>query len=360
MLWLSRQSISSVGTALAVALLSLTVANAEGTPDNTSARNWDEVFAQVLPDKKISVSRQMDWLDDSALSYAKSKPSSATLAPWVAQPLPAVDGINAKIDGYGGGANHSNGFYGTSGSLAFPLAHQWGAQIDGGIASGDGTSAFGGAGHLFWRDPSIGLLGAYGSYAHWNGTDFDIGHISADTGRVAAEGEYYSGRWTLSGLAGVEAVHINAPAVEGVPAFSIPNSFFDSISASYYVTDDFKLSIGHVYTYGVHFLTLGSEYGFALGGGRMASLFVGGSIGEGGANAILSGVRIYFGQRDKTLIDRHRQDDPPCGGANNAWVPGVGCVNWITGRRIGRACALPKYFLPGHGCVAALRKPTLA
>jgi hypothetical protein len=25
---------------------------------------------------------------------------------------------------------------------------------------------------------------------------------------------------------------------------------------------------------------------------------------------VLGGVRIYFGQHDKTLIDRHRQDDP--------------------------------------------------
>ena len=25
---------------------------------------------------------------------------------------------------------------------------------------------------------------------------------------------------------------------------------------------------------------------------------------------MLGGVRVYFGQRDKTLIDRHRQDDP--------------------------------------------------
>jgi hypothetical protein len=91
---------------------------------------------------------------------------------------------------------------------------------------------------------------------------------------------------------------------------SIPNRFFDSVSASYYVTDNFKLSIGHLYTFGRNGLTLGSEYGFALGGGRMASLFAAGLLAEGGNNAVRGGVRIYFGQRDKTLIDRHRQDDP--------------------------------------------------
>jgi hypothetical protein len=59
-----------------------------------------------------------------------------------------------------------------------------------------------------------------------------------------------------------------------------------------------------------HFLTLGTEHGFALGGGRMAALFAQGLIGEGGHNAVVAGLRVYFGQRDKTLIDRNRQRDP--------------------------------------------------
>jgi len=71
-----------------------------------------------------------------------------------------------------------------------------------------------------------------------------------------------------------------------------------------------KLSIRHVYTIGRNALTLGSEYGFALGGGRMAALFAQGVIAGGGKNAVLGGLRIYFGQHDKTLIDRNRQDDP--------------------------------------------------
>jgi len=76
------------------------------------------------------------------------------------------------------------------------------------------------------------------------------------------------------------------------------------------VTDNFRLSLGHLYTFDTHFLTLGSEYGFALGGGRMAALFAEGLIGERGDNAVLAGLRIYFGQHDKTLIERNRQDDP--------------------------------------------------
>ena len=52
------------------------------------------------------------------------------------------------------------------------------------------------------------------------------------------------------------------------------------------------------------------EYGFALGGGRMASLFANGTIGETGLYSARGGLRIYFGQHDKTLINRNRQDDP--------------------------------------------------
>ena len=303
----SRQCIASEGADFVAALLSFSVANAESASDNTSARNWDEVFAKSLHDQ-TAISNPTDWADASALGYARSAPSDAAAVRWLPpQPLPAVDGINAKIDGYGGGANHSNGFYGTNGSLSVPLAQQWGLQLDGGVGSDKGIGAYSGAGHIFWRDPSIGLLGAYGSYSHWNGVETQtFGHISANTGRFAAEGDYYLSRWTLSGIAGVETVSLNSTVLR----FSVPNRFFDHVSAAYYVTDNFKLSAGHLYAFDTHFLTLGNEYGFALGSGRMASLFTEGWIGEHGNNAVLAGLRVYFGQHDKSLIDRHRQDDP--------------------------------------------------
>src|SRR5262245_18809939 len=80
------------------------------------------------------------------------------------QQMPAVDGINAKIAGYGGGENGSNGFYGAVGSLSIPLAQQWGLQLDGDLGSDSGIGFHGRAAHLFWRDPSIALLGAYVFY----------------------------------------------------------------------------------------------------------------------------------------------------------------------------------------------------
>ena len=310
MLRVSRQFMASVGAAVVAGLLSLSMANAESVSDNTSSHRAADVFAKILRDQ-TAISDQTRLSDISALSYARSGRSSLPTATWLRQPMPAVDGINAKIDGYGGGANHTDGFYGTTGSLSVPLAQQWGAQFDGGVGSDQGIGWFGGAGHLYWRDPSIGLLGAYASYSHWNGIDIaHFGHISTDTGHFAGEGEYYWGRWTFGGLAGVQTVRINAPVVPGVQVGSIPNRFFEAISASYYVTDNFKLLIGHLYLSGRHGLRLGAEHGFALGGGRMASLFAEALFAEGGSNAVLAGLRVYFGQHDKTLIDRHRQDDP--------------------------------------------------
>src|SRR5262245_16052654 len=114
----------------------------------------------------------------------------------------------------------------------------------------------------------------------------------------------------FGGLAGVQTVRINAPVVLGVQVGSTPNRFFEAVAASYYVTDNFKLLIGHLYQFSHHGLRLGAEHGFALGSGRMASLFAEALFAEGGSTTAFAGLRVYFGQRNKTLIDRHRQDDP--------------------------------------------------
>ena len=270
-----------------------------------------EIFAKILRDQTAAAD-ETEWSDFSALAYAQSRRSAPAGVQWLPQPMPAVDGFNAKIDGYGGGANHSSSLYGADGSLSIPLAQQWGLQIDGGVGSFNSSGTARGAGHVFWRDPSVGLLGVYGSYSRWNGNSgVIVPRTALNIARAGAEGEYYLGRWTVGGVVGYETVRFNIPAVvPGVPAFSLPDRFFDSVRASYYVTDNFKLSIGHVYTLGRSALSLGGEYGFALGGGRMASLFAQGLVGERGVNGARGGLRIYFGQHDKTLIDRNRQDDP--------------------------------------------------
>jgi hypothetical protein len=216
----------------------------------------------------------------------------------------AVDGINGKLAGLGGSAiDHS--LYGVLGSLSTPLACGYGLQVDATAASFDSRFLGAIAGHLFWRDPSKGLLGFYGSYTHWD----QVGGV--DISHVGPEAEWYLGRWSLRGVAGVEFGN-NASGIVGgsLLTYDTVTRFFDQINLDYYLTDNFKAYIGHRFLGGQNALALGGEYGIPMGHGIMAALFIDGRIGEDHYHAIWGGVRFYFGQKDKTLMRRHREDDP--------------------------------------------------
>lgn len=241
----------------------------------------------------------------------------------------AVDGVNGKIEGLGGGYA-TKGLYGTLGSLSLPLGDQFGVQFDG--AAGGFANRFIGMGgaHLFWRNPQQGLVGVYGDYTHWD----QYGGVHSS--HIGPEAEAYLGRWTLHGIAGVEfgnnssvvtSNKTSSQTTVGIPGggtlttttttttttsqLADVTRFFDRVSLSYYLTDDWKASIGHRYFGGKHSLALGTEYAIAAGRGVMASLFGGGQLGEGSNNyGVWGGIRVYFGQHDKSLMRRHREDDP--------------------------------------------------
>lgn len=63
-----------------------------------------------------------------------------------------------------------------------------------------------------------------------------------------------------------------------------------------------------------------SEWGFPVGHGIMSALFVEGRVGQGSYHGVWGGLRVYFGKSDKTLIRRHREDDP------NGWNDGPASV----------------------------------
>ena len=201
--------------------------------------------------------------------------------------LPAVSALNGKIEGFGG-ATEDDGFGGVSGSVVIPLAHSYGLQIDGLASSFEGDGLFGVGAHLFWRDPSRALFGVYADYGHW---DADGG---VEVARVAAEAELYFDRISLEGLAGGE--------------FSDDyDAFFTSATLALYATPDLRLSVGYAYQGERNALTLGGEWQVSE---RGVSLFTEGRIGEDDSNAVLAGVRLYAAPTPKSLIDRHRQDDP--------------------------------------------------
>jgi hypothetical protein len=211
--------------------------------------------------------------------------------------LPAVSGINGKLEiDFGGITDPESATFRAAGSLSVPIGERFGVQGDVSIGNIDDTWAFGGALHAFTRDPSSYLLGV------------TAGVVVADGARLAAvgpEAELYLDRISLEGWAGWAAIDyddIAMPDESGVFAIG---------DIAWYPTDDWRLSLGGASILGRESLKLATEYQFSGLGFPLSG------IGEvraydTGAWSAKVGIKGYFGgEPDKSLIDRHRQDDPP-------------------------------------------------
>lgn len=221
-------------------------------------------------------------------------------------PAPAVSSFNFKFDIFGGHADaespavdYDESLYGGSASFSVPLTERFGLQVDGMTGHYGGDQFYIVAGHLFWRDPSVGLLGAFGSH-----TMLDRGpwqEIGVDSGlyanRIGVEGELYLGAYTLEARVGQESGDID-------------DKFFAELDAEWYASPDLKFSAGWRHSGGGDALALGTEYLLPgeFAGGRSA-LFAEGRFGNDDNSAVWGGLRVYFGQ-SQTLIDKHRYDDP--------------------------------------------------
>jgi hypothetical protein len=218
--------------------------------------------------------------------------------------LPAVDGINYKADVFGG-ALASEGIGGVGGSVSVPLGFRYGFQLDGTAASYDGRFLGSVGGHLFWRDPMVGLLGVFASHTHWS--RFGGLHVN----HVALEFEHYSGPWTIQGIVGAEGGNSRSQTVGGtVFTYDVKSRFFDKINLNYYVNQDTMLTVGHRYVGGKHALALGAEWARPIAPNALGSFFIEGRLGENKHTGTWAGLRIYKGNSDKSLMRRHREDDP--------------------------------------------------
>jgi hypothetical protein len=234
--------------------------------------------------------------------------------------LPAVDAVNEKLEGLGGTIGGKS-LAGAVGSVTFPLQSQYGAQVDGAVGSLDGDAFGSVAGHWFWRNPSQALLGVYASYTTWD--RFGGVHV----GQIAGEGEYYFGRFTLQGIAGVEfgnSVSNSNTAFSsvGIPfgvvntatmttqGFDITTRFFDQVNLKYYFNDYANAYVGQRYLGGKNAAAFGGEVSFPVSRGILGSAFVEARVGEDDFHGIWGGIKLYFGPDDKSLIARHRQEDP--------------------------------------------------
>jgi len=214
----------------------------------------------------------------------------------------AVSQLNGKLSYSAGDMDEHTGQL-FDGSVSVPVTHLFGFQADGLYSHISNLGFGGGAGHFFWRDPQIGLLGLTGGYLNRDGVD---------TYQAGAEGEYYLGRFTFGFFGGVGSIDYgpSSPTAAINPAAFIdtnPTRFVGRLSVDYYPIDNLRI--------GASFMT---AYKDKLGSGELEcqtpinGLALTGEVayGDYGYHHWLLGVRYYFGGH-KTLRERQREDDPP-------------------------------------------------
>ena len=210
----------------------------------------------------------------------------------------AVSAPNAKVDlrgGYeksiGGGLN--GGFVAGTGSYTMPLGQVLGLQLDGGIGLVDGEFYGGGGAHLFWRNPTTGLFGAFGQLSTLD---------SAYLGRAGARGEFYWNWITLGGYAGYQMG-------DKGKSVRVKDGWIGGLDLTGYVSDNFALRGGVGIEAGRWYGRGGIEVQPGFSSMPGLTLFAEGGGGEDRQVFGLAGVRFYFGA-DKSLKRRHREDDP--------------------------------------------------
>jgi hypothetical protein len=210
--------------------------------------------------------------------------------------LPAVSDFNGKIEIGGGFADleaidSDEVFFGAA-SLSMPLGESFGLQIDGAVKNVFDDTYVGGNIHLFMRDPSSYLIGGIGGIA---GTD------DATVLWGGGEAELYLDNISFELAAG----YMNVDPDSG----SSKDDFFGFADAAFYPTENLRLAIGAS-------SVANFESGHAKAEWMMDSVplsfNIEGRVGEDSFASVTAGLTLYFGgnQSDKSLMRRHREDDP--------------------------------------------------
>ena len=250
----------------------------------------------------------------------------------------AVSALNGKLEAGGfhvsfdshddvGESLQSSQGYMMQGAVSLPLGRQFGLQIDAGALHGTvetegvafaaqdlGIKAYGVGGHLFWRDPEIGLLGVYGQQTIYDLEDIDITHT-----RLGVKGEAYLGDFTVKGFAGRDVADFGF--------FGEGTYWAASGEVDFYITDDLLVKAGIEHSFNATTGFAGVEAAFS--DAKIASsLFAEASFSESETTA-MAGIRFYFGGEAKSLKRRHREDDPDVNLFDNLGALGS-CLNGIT------------------------------
>jgi len=208
-------------------------------------------------------------------------------------PLPAVSAPNGKVEIGGGWADiddlGDDEVFRGGAAFSMPVGDMFGIQADLTALDAYGETAVGGAGHFFTRDPNSYLLGAYGGYV-------DAG--SANIWYVGPEAELYLDNISIEAVGGVMDI-----------SNGVGTEFYALGKVALYPTDNLRLSVGASTVANFESANAGLEW-FMGDTGLPVSLTVNGELGEDGYTSILAGLSLYFGGEDKSLIRRHREDDP--------------------------------------------------
>jgi len=211
--------------------------------------------------------------------------------------LPAVSGLNGKWE-FDPGFLTGGGLIRAAGSLSVPLGDRFGVQGD---AMATWTSnqglIYAGALHAFTRDPQRYLAGLTGGIVVAPGATLTA---------IGGEGELYLDQFSLEGWAGFANLNYVDPAMLD------KNGLFAIGDMAYYATPDWRFQLGGSYVLGDLSAHAGTEYLFR-GLGAPISGVADARYHANGSYTFTVGIKGYFGGNDdnKSLIDRHRQDDPP-------------------------------------------------
>ena len=241
---------------------------------------------------------------------------------------PAVSGVNGKLEfGYlyneieiAPGVSLDSDAFIAQGAVSFPVMQQFGIQIDAGAFTGDiggfDISGAGIGGHFFWRNPDVALLGGY---VHYVNTDI-AGIIDLDNIRYGVEGEVYLNRWSIEGFIGADYLKAS------VGPFSADTTFFSGEAvAAVYPVDNLRIFAGVHHAFDRTSFVAGGEYLFNTGWQAEPAVFARGAFADD-SSTVMAGLKFYFGEPGKSLIRRHREDDPQINLFDNIAAAGsAGC-----------------------------------
>ncbi len=209
--------------------------------------------------------------------------------------LPAVSAINGKIELSAGWADidpidPTAVFHGGA-SLSIPVGDRFGLQADIAALSEFGDVYRGAALHAFTRNPDSYLLGVTGGFGSANAATF---------GFIGPEAEFYVDRVSIEAWAGY--MNLDLAGVQS-------SQFFGFGDIAYYADDNLRLSVGASTVAGFKSGHINGEWQLS-DAGLPLSLTAEGRLGDAGLVTASLGLKLYFGAEDKTLIRRHREDDP--------------------------------------------------